>query len=79
MLLSTVVVTEFMTNCFIVADEDTKEALVIDPGGEGERIKGEINRLGVKVVGIINTHAHVDHIGANQAIKDADDLLGPAI
>ncbi len=71
MLLTTVVVTEFMTNCFIVADEDTKEALVIDPGGEGERIKGEIDRLGVKIIGIINTHAHVDHIGANQAIKDA--------
>ncbi|MEN6473149.1 MAG: MBL fold metallo-hydrolase [Syntrophaceae bacterium] len=71
MLLSTVVVTEFMTNCFIVADEETKEALVIDPGGEGDRIRSEINRLGVKVIGIINTHAHVDHIGANQAIKDA--------
>jgi len=71
MLLSTVVVTEFMTNCFIVGDEETKEALVIDPGGEGERIMREIERLNVKVIGIINTHAHVDHIGANRAIKDA--------
>lgn len=71
MLLATVVVTEFMTNCFIVADQETKEALVIDPGGEGARILSEIERLGVKVVAIVNTHAHVDHVGANRVVKDA--------
>ncbi len=71
MLVSTVVVTEFMTNCIIVGDEDTHEALVIDPGGEGAKIRREIDRLGLKVTGIVNTHGHVDHVGANRELKDA--------
>lgn len=71
MLLATVVVTEFMTNCFILADAQTKEGLVIDPGGEGDRILREIERLGVKVTAVVNTHAHVDHIGANRVVKEA--------
>ena len=69
MLLSTVVVTEFMTNCFIVGDEATKEAIVIDPGGEADRIVKEIKNLGVEIKAVINTHAHVDHIGALKEIK----------
>lgn len=70
MLLSTVVVTEFMTNCFIVGDDATKEAIVIDPGGEAGRIVQEIKNLGVEVKAVVNTHAHVDHIGALKEIKN---------
>jgi hydroxyacylglutathione hydrolase len=70
MLLSTVVVTEFMTNCFIVGDDATKEAIVIDPGGEAGRIVQEIKNLGVEIKAIVNTHAHVDHIGALKEIKN---------
>jgi glyoxylase-like metal-dependent hydrolase (beta-lactamase superfamily II) len=71
MLLTTVVVTEFMTNCFIVGDEATKDAVVIDPGGEGGKILQAIENMGVKVVAVVNTHAHVDHIGALKDIKEA--------
>jgi len=70
MLMATVVVTEFMTNCFIVGDENTLKAIIIDPGGEAQKIVSEVKRLGVNIVGILNTHAHVDHIGANKAMKD---------
>ncbi len=70
MLLSTVVVTEFMTNCFIVGDGATKEAIVIDPGGEAGRIIQEIKKLGVEIKAVVNTHAHVDHIGALKEIKE---------
>ncbi len=70
MLLRTVVVTEFMTNCYIVADEDSRTALIIDPGGEGQKILKEVEKMGVTVSGVINTHAHVDHIGALKMIKD---------
>jgi hydroxyacylglutathione hydrolase len=69
MLLSTVVVTEFMTNCYIVGDESTKEAIIIDPGGEGKKILQEVEKMGVKVIAVVNTHAHVDHIGALKDIK----------
>jgi len=71
MQLSTVVVTEFMTNCFILVDEQTKQALVIDPGGEPDRILREIETMGLEVLAVVNTHAHVDHIGALREIKKA--------
>lgn len=70
MLLRTVVVTEFLTNCFIVGDDATREAIVIDPGGEAGRIMQEVENLGVTVKTIVNTHAHVDHIGALREIRD---------
>ena len=71
MLLNTVVVTEFMTNCYIVGDDSTREAVVIDPGGEAEKILREVEKMGVTVTAVVNTHAHVDHIGALRDVKDA--------
>ena len=71
MLLNTVVVTEFMTNCYIVGDDSTREAGVIDPGGEAEKILREVEKMGVTVTAVVNTHAHVDHIGALRDVKDA--------
>ena len=71
MLLKTVVVTEFMTNCFILGDEQTKKAFVIDPGGEADKILRQIESLQLDVVAIVNTHAHVDHIGAIREVRDA--------
>ncbi len=76
MILHTVVVTEFMTNCYIVGDERTKDAVIIDPGGEGRKILQEIEKAGVNVAAVVNTHAHVDHIGA---LKDIKDALGAEI
>ena len=57
------------TNCYIVFDE-SKEALVIDPGAEGRNIFQEIEKYGLKVKYIVNTHGHGDHIGANQKLKE---------
>ena len=70
MLLATVVVTEFMTNCFILGDEQTHQAIVIDPGGDADKILSQIDTMGLKVMAIVNTHAHVDHIGAIRKIKE---------
>ncbi len=70
MLLNTVVVTEFMTNCFILGDEQTHQAIVIDPGGEADKILRLIDSMGLTVMAVVNTHAHVDHIGAIRQIKD---------
>lgn len=60
------------TNCYIVVDENTKETMVIDPGGEPEKILEMLEVLGVnKVKYIYLTHCHGDHIGAVKEIKNA--------
>lgn len=57
------------TNCYLVADENTKEAMVIDPAGEAQKIQEMIEILKVKVKYIYLTHCHGDHIGAVNAIS----------
>ena len=58
------------TNCYIVEDEDTKETMVIDPGGEPSKILEMLNILETKVKYIYLTHCHADHIGAVTEIKN---------
>lgn len=60
-----------LTNCYIIQDEETKEAMVIDPGGEPERIIEMLNILEANVKYIYLTHCHGDHIGALKEVKDA--------
>jgi glyoxylase-like metal-dependent hydrolase (beta-lactamase superfamily II) len=57
-------------NCFIVGCEQTLEAVVIDPGGEGDRILLALAESNLTVKYIINTHGHMDHVGANKSIKE---------
>ena len=47
-------------NCSILGDPKTKEAIVIDPGGDAEHILSEVKRLGLTVKSIVHTHAHFD-------------------
>ncbi|MBZ9687528.1 MBL fold metallo-hydrolase [Clostridium estertheticum] len=49
------------SNCYIVMDETTKEAIVVDPGGDVEDIAGAIDAMGAKVLYILLTHGHLDH------------------
>jgi hydroxyacylglutathione hydrolase len=58
------------TNCFIVGCPQTNEAMIIDPGDEGEKIMDVVKKSGLKVTSIVNTHGHWDHIGANQKVKE---------
>jgi len=50
-------------NCSILGDPETKEALVVDPGDEVERILDVIRKHQLNVRAIVNTHAHIDHVG----------------
>lgn len=57
------------TNCYIVACSDSKEAVVIDPGDDAQKIVGQLPGLTVRW--ICFTHAHPGHSGAKEAIKSA--------
>ena len=63
-------VTQFQQNCAILWDEGTKDALIIDPGGEVPRILDAIDQLGVRVTKILLTHGHIDHAGGAAALRD---------
>lgn len=77
MILESHVVGPLQVNCFIVGCESSKEAVVVDPGEEGERILARIAALGLQLKMIINTHGHFDHVGANHLLmeKSGAELL----
>ncbi|MCG3140579.1 MAG: Hydroxyacylglutathione hydrolase GloC [Anaerolineae bacterium] len=58
-------------NCYIVGDETTREVLVIDPGGHARQIHALVETLRARVVGIVLTHAHFDHVMGVEALKRA--------
>lgn len=57
-------------NCVLLACEKTREAVLIDPGDEAEKIAAMVEETGVKVKYLLHTHAHFDHIGATGALHD---------
>ena len=59
-----------ITNCYIIEDENTKEMMVIDPGGEAQKIIELVDILGGQVKYIYLTHCHGDHIGAVKELKE---------
>jgi len=58
-------------NCSVVGDPVTREAIVIDPGDEVDRILEVVARHGLKVNAIVNTHAHIDHVGGLSRMREA--------
>jgi hydroxyacylglutathione hydrolase len=69
-----IVVGALETNCYLVYCEKTFDCAVVDPGADPEKIIRKINDLGLKPVILINTHGHVDHVGANKDIKEEYDI-----
>jgi len=58
-------------NCYIAADETSRRALVIDPGGDAEKIIARIDGLHLEVDLIVLTHGHFDHLGALTGVREA--------
>jgi glyoxylase-like metal-dependent hydrolase (beta-lactamase superfamily II) len=70
-LLETLIVGPLGVNCYIVGDEETREALVIDPGGNARDILDTLRREQLKLVAIVATHAHFDHLFALSELRAA--------
>ena len=70
MILKTLAVGPFASNCYLVGSEETRRGMVIDPGAEPETIVNTIKQLELSIVLIVVTHTHIDHVGALQGIKD---------
>ena len=58
-------------NCSVIGDEQTKEAMVIDPGDEIDYILTMVRQHGLTVKQIVITHAHIDHVGGAMKLKQA--------
>ncbi len=70
MIIDKIVVGQLDVNCYVVREENSSEAVVIDPGDEFERIADFIDANGLKPRYIIYTHAHYDHVCAAGELKD---------
>jgi hydroxyacylglutathione hydrolase len=65
MIIEQILVTHMAVFCYLVADEATKEGVLIDPAGDHEIIADVVARHGVTIKYIINTHGHFDHTSGN--------------
>jgi glyoxylase-like metal-dependent hydrolase (beta-lactamase superfamily II) len=69
MIIETFPVGPLQCNCTILGDQQTGEAIVIDPGDEISRIHRRLGELGLKLKQILVTHAHIDHVGGALKLK----------
>lgn len=72
-------VTPFAQNCSLLWDKDSMEGVLIDPGGEAEKLMGAVKELGVTIKEMWLTHGHLDHAGGADQIREALDIpvIGP--
>lgn len=72
-------VTPFEQNCTLLWCDETREAAVIDPGGDLDRIHAAVVAAGVTLRQILLTHAHIDHAGGVADLAEAEGLpvIGP--
>ncbi|RJQ48012.1 MAG: MBL fold metallo-hydrolase [Nitrospiraceae bacterium] len=71
MIIRKFVVGPLQENCYVVGDMKARQAIVIDPGDEPDRIVDELKDHGLDAHAVILTHAHFDHVGAAGDIKKA--------
>ena len=69
MRVSAITVGAFQENCYLVVDEASSRAVLVDPGAEGERLVRLVRSSGATLDAIWLTHAHVDHLGGIAAVR----------
>jgi len=72
--VETFVVGAFQENCYLLADEASRQAVLIDPGDDGERLLEAVRAAGCTLTAIWLTHAHLDHVGGIAAIRREVDV-----
>ncbi|MFC1587308.1 MBL fold metallo-hydrolase [Planctomycetota bacterium] len=70
-LIETIAVGYFQSNCALVCCSASNKAVIIDPGGDADRIIDSVRRHGITVEYILHTHAHLDHIMGTRQVKEA--------
>jgi glyoxylase-like metal-dependent hydrolase (beta-lactamase superfamily II) len=74
LVVKTLPVGQLQTNCYLVADAKTGQAMVVDPGAEGDRIYAALGKLELEaspqVKYVVNTHAHFDHMQGNARLME---------
>ena len=72
-------VTPFEQNCTLIWCDETREAAVVDPGGDLDRIRAAVSAAGVTVKQVLLTHAHIDHAGGAAEFAEAEGIpvIGP--
>jgi len=68
-MLRKLVVGPYQSNCYILGCKETNEGVVIDPGDEVSRIVKEISGNALRILYILITHGHIDHIGGADELK----------
>lgn len=71
MIIERLVVGMLQCNCYIVACEESKVGIIVDPGGDAPTILDRVEELSLTIKLIVNTHGHIDHIAANRPVKEA--------
>lgn len=74
MQIKKLVLGAYQENAYIVIEEESKEALIIDPGDEGEQLVKQLGKMNIHLKAILLTHGHVDHVGAVDAVRDAFEI-----
>jgi glyoxylase-like metal-dependent hydrolase (beta-lactamase superfamily II) len=71
MIIETVPVGPLQVNSYILGCEQSRAGVVIDAGGSVERLLARIEKLGLSISYLIDTHGHFDHVGGNRALIEA--------
>lgn len=73
MIFESIAVGPLSVNCYIIGCERSQEGIVVDPGGDAPLIIDYVNKHGLKIKTIINTHGHFDHVGGNRKLSEEYD------